>query len=124
MGAVSKVASVQRVGRSSDGATAHNLKKDIYMPNEVDLLKKLAEVDIELRDARNSLSDSKRRVTEAETKVIAIKLSKDRLMEEIRVFRNQTVSEELTEREKDIARFKEALPSLLENDKWNRKKEK
>lgn len=93
------------------------------MKNEVDLLQKLAEVEVELRDARNSLADYKRKVTEAETKVIEIKLSQERLMEEIRVCRNETVSVELSARERDIERFREALPSLLENDKWNKKKE-
>lgn len=88
--------------------------------SESDLLSKIAAVDIELHNATLAVAAAKRRVTDAETAYLEAKLAKERLVEELRMHRLETVDVELTHRELDIARFKEALPELLKNDKWNK----
>lgn len=93
------------------------------MPTEDELLQKLKEVEVELLNARAALADAKRRVIDSESTLIEVKLQQERLREELRIHRNETVNEEITERDKDIERFKQVLPSILENDKWISKKE-
>lgn len=87
---------------------------------EDELLKLIAAADVELHNANLAVSAAKRKVTDAETLYLESKLAKERLIEKLRVHRMQTVDVELTHREHDIARFKEALPELLKNDKWNK----
>lgn len=88
--------------------------------SEHDLLLKIGEADVELHNATLALALAKRKVTYAETRFLESKLAKERLVEKLRVFRLQMVDVEITHREQDIARFKEALPELLKNDKWNK----
>lgn len=87
---------------------------------EEELLNKIAAIDIELHNAALSVANAKRMHMHAETKFIEAKLTKERLTEELRALKLASVDEELTYREKDIARFKEALPDILKNDKWNK----
>ena len=85
---------------------------------EADLLNKIAELDIELINAKLVHVNAKRTAMHAETIFIECKIAKERAVEELRVYRNTTVDYEPTHQEKDIARFKAALPNLLKNDKW------
>lgn len=87
---------------------------------EVELLKLIADADVELHNATLAVSKAKRDHTNAETLYLETKLAKERLLEQLRIYRLTTVDYELSHREKDIARFKEALPDLLKNDKWNK----
>ena len=85
---------------------------------EADLLEKIAALDIELMNAKLVHVDAKRAVMHAETVFIEVKIAKERAIEELRVYRAAAVDYEPTHQEKDIARFKKALPDLLKNDKW------
>ena len=87
---------------------------------EEELLNKIKEADVELHNATLAVSNAKRAHTHAETAYLEAKLCKDRLLEELRVYRITTVDYEMDYREKDIARFKKVLPDLLKNDKWNK----
>lgn len=87
---------------------------------EAELLKLIAAADVELHNATLAVSAAKRMHVDAETLYLETKLAKERLVEELRVHRLTTVDYEMDHREKDIARFKEALPDILNNDKWNK----
>jgi t-SNARE complex subunit (syntaxin) len=87
---------------------------------EDDLLRLIAVAEVELHNAALAVSSAKRAHTHAETSYLEAKLCKDRLLEELRVYRITTVDYEMDYREKDIARFKKALPDILKNDKWNK----
>lgn len=87
---------------------------------ESELLELIAAADIELHNATLAVCTAKRKVTDAETMYLESKLAKERLVEQLRVKRLRSIDVELSHREKDIARFKEALPNLLKNDKWNK----
>lgn len=87
---------------------------------EAELLGLIAAADIELHNATLAVSKAKRAHTDAETLYLETKLAKERLCEDLRVLRMTRVDYEMDHREKGIARFKEALPDILKNDKWNK----
>lgn len=83
------------------------------MLTQEELLQKIKEAAVEQKDARNQLAALKRQCLDAETHLIHCNLNYERLVEDLRVCRNTTVSYELTEREKDIERFRQVLPDLI-----------
>lgn len=83
------------------------------MLTQEEILKLIAASEIEQKDARTRVAALKRELLDAETNLISCNLNTERLIEELRVCRNTTVCCELTEREKDIERFRLALPELL-----------
>lgn len=103
------------VGRST------NLSVKIKMFDENELLSKLAEAEKMLHEARNSLAEAKRKWTAAETDVISAKLNRDRVKEELRVYRNTTPRHELSVEEKDLERFRRDNPELMQ---WVRERDK
>lgn len=90
------------------------------MPTENELLSKLAEAEKELYEARNALSEAKKKWTAAETNVISAKLNRDRVKEELRIHRNTTPRYEPDARELDLERFREEHPELME---WIRERD-
>lgn len=90
------------------------------MPDENELLSKLAEAEKSLHEARNALAEAKRKWTTAETEVISAKLNRDRVKEELRVHRNTTPRHEPDARDLDIIRFREDNPEVME---WVRKRD-
>ena len=85
---------------------------------EEELVVNIENIDIELKNAKLALAAAKRAAVDAESIYIEIKLKKERLVEELRVCRAAKVNRELTHQEKDVERFKKALPELLLKDKW------
>ena len=61
------------------------------MHTEQELLDSLAEAEKDWLDAKRKLTDAKKRWTEAETLCIDAKLHKERITEELRVFRAKQV---------------------------------
>lgn len=85
---------------------------------EEQLRQALEDADKELRQARNKVSTLKKALTDAESEMIEAKLLRDRLIEKMRVWRNENIDDlETTDREEDIARFREVLPELLKKVK-------
>ena len=90
------------------------------MPDENELLSKLAEAETSLYEARNALAEAKRKWTTAETEVISAKLNRDRVKEELRVHRNTTPKYDPDARDLDIIRFREDNPELM---RWVRERD-
>jgi multidrug resistance efflux pump len=91
------------------------------MPDEKELLTKLAEAEKELHGARNSLADAKRKWTAAETNVISAKIYLDRVKEELRVYRNTTPKYEPSAQDLDLERFRRDNHELMQ---WIRERDK
>jgi len=90
------------------------------MPDENELLSKLAEAEKELYEARNALSEAKKKWTAAETNVISAKINRDRVKEELRVYRNTTPNYEPDAQDLDLERFRNQHPELME---WIRERD-
>lgn len=89
------------------------------MPTEEELLKEIAENDYELKQARGQVADYKEKLLNAETQLITLKLKDERLREKLRVHRATTPqpNEQKLAEEKEIERFRQRLPELLEKIK-------
>lgn len=81
------------------------------MSNE--LINKIQNINFELNNAKLRLTQLKSDVIKAEDKVINLKLHKERLEEELRMYNNSLVKVEESERSIDIERFRKVLPDLL-----------
>lgn len=88
------------------------------MVTEEELMKQLQESDKVLRDARARVQQVKKDHVDAESALIEAKLHKDKIVEELRVWRYKNVDDlETTDREEDIERFRLLLPDLLDKVK-------
>jgi len=90
------------------------------MFDENGLLSKLAEAEKSLHEARNALADAKRKWTAAETEVISAKIHRDRVKEELRVYRITTPRYEQSPQDVDLERFRKENPELME---WVRERD-
>jgi hypothetical protein len=90
------------------------------MFDENELLSKLAEAEKELHEARNALAEAKKKWTTAETNVISAKINRDRVREELRVYRNTTPRYEPDAQDLDLERFRKENPELME---WIRERD-
>ncbi len=90
------------------------------MFSDKELVDKLAEAEKELNDAKRALAEAKKRWTDAETNVISAKLNRDRIKEELRVYRKTTPKYEPDQRDADIERFRKENPELCE---WARERD-
>lgn len=77
------------------------------MSNE--LINKIQNINFELNNAKLRLTQLKSDVIKAEDKVINLKLHKERLEEELRMYNNSLVKVEESERSIDIERFRKVL---------------
>lgn len=82
--------------------------------SEKDILLRLDEAEKEMQSAQRGLAEAKKRWTEAETKLINIKINRDRIKEELRVHRATTPKYEPSKRDEDIEAFKIKHPELVE----------
>ena len=76
----------------------------------------LQELDVLLsqeQHIRRSFSHVKKKLLAIESQLIEVTLKKERLNEELRLLRNSTVSQEITERQNDLERFRAVLPELM-----------
>lgn len=78
-----------------------------------ELLQELDALNSTAQDLRHSLSQLKKYVIDVESRLIETTLKRERVIEQLRVLRNSTVSTEITERQNDIDRFRRILPDLM-----------
>jgi hypothetical protein len=76
------------------------------------LLLKIAEVEREQKGIRSKVSQAKKALTDAESLLIETNLIRDRLLEELRIWRHRNLDHKSLEREEDIERFRKILPDL------------
>lgn len=81
--------------------------------NEEQILQAIKEVALEQKEARDQVSFHKKAAVEAESRLIAANLHRERLNEQLRVYRLITPRYEETPRDRDIAHLREVLPELL-----------
>lgn len=81
---------------------------------EKELLLKIEENAIELAAARRVVSKLKSELVHAETDVVSLKINEDKYKEQLRVLQARTIKYELSDKDKDIERFKQALPEIME----------
>lgn len=87
---------------------------------EQELINKLAEADREVIDAKKALAEAKKRWTDAETNLISAKINRDRIKEDLRVYRRITVRHDPDARDLEIERFRQDNPELVE---WARQRD-
>ena len=80
---------------------------------EKEIVERVEELDKVLTDTRQRVSSLKKQLMDNETIVITCNIEKNRLLEELRIYRKEHYSKELTDRDKDIARFKALIPELM-----------
>lgn len=85
----------------------------IDMSKEKEYIDLISSIEDQILSYTQSLKDVKKTATDIETKLIELKINKERTIELLRVLRNQAVNKEITDREKDIEEFKKKLPSIL-----------
>ncbi len=90
------------------------------MSTEKELVDKLAEAEREVVDAKKALAEAKKRWTDAETDLISAKITRDRIKEELRVYRKTTPKYDPDQRDLDIERFRKDNPELCE---WARQRD-
>lgn len=83
------------------------------MKTPEELLQDLSALNDSAQDLRNGLSLLKKQMTDVESQLIANGLKRERIIEQLRVLRNSTVSLEISERQNEIERFRQILPDLM-----------
>ena len=86
-------------------------------PTQEQLQQQLAEIDKDVSAARTVVASLKKQLMDAETVLIGANISRSKILEQMRILRNETVDREITDRQEDIERFKKLLPDLLKTVK-------
>lgn len=85
---------------------------------EESLLQQLKEMESLRAEAVDKHAQAKKAVMDAETRLIEITLRRDRVKEQLRMWRYANVDDmETVDREEDIERFRKVLPELMEKIK-------
>jgi hypothetical protein len=92
-------------------------KCGVQMTTEQELLQRIRDNEVLLKDARLNVSALKEKLTNEETRLIGLKLDQDRMVAQLKALRNASYKPDPDPREEDNARFLAALPSLLEKIK-------
>lgn len=79
-----------------------------------DLENLISELELDKRIAKRRLAETRRAVTEAETKLIDISIAYDRAKEELRVFIATSPIREKTLHDLEIDKFREDNPEIVE----------
>lgn len=82
--------------------------------DEQELLKKLANAEIGLAEAKKGFAEAKRALTNAETNLVNAKLHRDRVKEELRVYRAITPKYDPDRRDQEIEQFRQDNPEIME----------
>lgn len=82
-----------------------------------ELLQELEGFNIATQELRNTFNQLKKHLINVESELIEVALKRERLVEQLRVLRNSTVSVEITERQNEIEKFRRVLPELMEKIK-------
>ena len=89
------------------------MDRSIYTEYEQDLLERIGVLDQKISEIRQRLSNLRSQINDQETDLIGFNLNREKLIETLRVYRKEHFSIELTDRQIDIAKFREKLPELL-----------
>ena len=81
--------------------------------DEQQILQAIKEIALEQKEAREQVAYHKRAAVNAESRLITANLQRERLNEQLRVWRITTPQYEETPRDRDIAHLREVLPELL-----------
>lgn len=81
---------------------------------EEELIKNIYDGELDVADARYRVEACKKDLLDAESKLIGSKIKLDTLNEQLRVILFYKSNYELSEREQEIAQFKERLPAILD----------
>lgn len=76
------------------------------LPKEQEILAAIKDAEAEQKEARSQVDRLKKELLDAETCLIAATLHRERLAEDLRVYRNTTPRHEETLRDKEIADFR------------------
>lgn len=87
------------------------------MTTQEELLKKIADSELEQKSARNRMSMLNKELMNAESHLIFCNLTTERLVEELRMLRAKTIDRTPDLREQDIEEFRAVLPALLKKIK-------
>jgi len=79
---------------------------------EKDLLDGIKEADQDREKYKEQIRKLEKQITNTETKLIEATLQRDRLTEQLRVYRNSLVKVQLTERDQEIEDFRAKYPDL------------
>ena len=79
---------------------------------EAELLQQLSEVDFDWQKAKRELARAKKLWTDIETNLIELKLRKESIMENLRVFNNTSPIQPPSLRELEIERFRKNNPEI------------
>jgi len=79
---------------------------------EQELLTLLWNATAEYADASRTLTEAKKSFIAAETLAVNCKINKEKIEEQLRIFRNITPKHEPTAHELEIIKFREAFPEL------------
>lgn len=82
-----------------------------------DLQNQLKEVEEQEKSLQISIKIAKKELLSLEDKIIFCKISKEKLAEKIRIYKNSIPSKEKSDYDKDIERFSAILPELLKKIK-------
>lgn len=80
---------------------------------EKQLLERVGLLDQQLSNSRQRVSLLKKKLTEEETNLISCNIERERVLEELRIYRKEHYSKEITDRQIDIERFRKLLPEML-----------
>lgn len=73
---------------------------------EQEILKAIAEAELEQKEARGLVAFHKKAAVDAESRLIAANLHREKLAEDLRVWHNTTVKHELDARDREIEAFR------------------
>lgn len=84
------------------------------LQTEQELMDKLAEANKAMLEAKRKLSEAKKRWTDAETELVSTSIHRDRVKEELRVYRNITVRHDPSRRDLEVEEFRKNNPEVVE----------
>lgn len=77
------------------------------------MLQALDTANQDVKEFRQTVALMKKGLMDAESSLIEATIRQARIQEQLRILRNETVNEEITDRQQEIERFKRLLPELL-----------
>ena len=83
---------------------------------EQELINQLNDAEIVLKEVKKDIARLKTALDKANTNLVGAKKNLDELKESLRLFRNAEVKVEITQRDIDIADFRERFPELCDKD--------
>jgi hypothetical protein len=82
------------------------------MPTEKEYLAQIKDAEQEIASQQTYMVWYKRCVSETESRLIEVKIRKERLIESLARLRNSTIDRDLTDRDQEIQNFRDRNPEL------------